>query len=104
MADGGPSLRDKILQYWLFYGAAIADYGGKPRHIGQYLQYHRGQNLPPISTMALPWPIFDNIIFKYNCFFAYGCLKIANFFVHITDKNARHAISNIRRKNILLSI
>jgi hypothetical protein len=32
------------------------------------------------------------------------CLKIANFFVHITDKNARHAISNIRRKNILLSI
>jgi hypothetical protein len=55
MADGGPSLRDKILQYWLFYGAAIADYGGKPRHIGQYLQYQRPKSATNIhhgSAMA----------------------------------------------------
>jgi hypothetical protein len=36
----------------LFCGAAIADYGRKICHIGQYLPYQRGLNPSPLSAMA----------------------------------------------------
>ncbi|MCH84079.1 hypothetical protein A2U01_0004910 [Trifolium medium] len=41
-------------------GTIISEYGRKFYHIGRNWTWWRAQNPPPLSTMVLAWPIFDN--------------------------------------------
>ena len=55
-----PWKRAKIPPYRPLCGAVIADYGGKPRNIGQYLALRRTQKPPCISAIVAMAPQFDN--------------------------------------------